>query len=253
MKYKRSVKTHFKFTLAGIKSSLPFRKKNTFLRCIYKKLKRGLKEDELKTSDTFDRIVNKLSSEYIWKSCSNEEFNDVSDLSIVIKKLFKEPLSNIDKVINDIRKTIDQMEGDFVIRSSAYEKYFCDILNWQCHNHRYYDAIGNDICIEMKKGINMMWFDMVRYSEIYLKIGTQNTYTIFIQYAKNKKKVQEIYIIPTDRIIKFLKLDEKKAQFCIDMFKDQYRGLNMQASATKKDLRDMASHVIKAKTPPTTH
>ena len=244
MKYNQLVKRHFKYTLSGIYPSLPFKKRKQFVRVLYKKLKRNLKKDESATIQLFDDIVQKISSEYLWKSHSNDEFKDVSKLCDVVKKLFKEPVSNLDKVIVDIQSNIDQMEGDDVVRPNSYEKYFCKLLNWQCHNHRYYDAIGNDMRIELKKGIGMMWFDMVRYSEIFLKIGTQDTYTMFIQYSKKKKKVQEIYMIPTDRIVRFLKLDEEKAKFCIRMFKEQRRGLNMQESATKKDMREMASHII---------
>lgn len=41
-----------------------------------------------------------------------------------------------------------------------------------------------------------------------------------------------------------IKLDKKTAKRCIKLFKQQTRRLNMQASATKNDLKAMASYVI---------
>ena len=65
---------------------------------------------------------------------------------------------------------------------------------------------------------------MVRYSEIYLGKGDQGTWTVFFRYHKARKKVSEIYIIDTKRILSFLRLDRKKAETCIRLKEDQTRG-----------------------------
>jgi hypothetical protein len=128
---------------------------------------------------------------------------------------------------------------------NSYEKDFCKVLDWDCRDNRYYDCVAHNTYIELKKGKGMMWFDLVRYSEIYLGKGVDNTITLFVQYDKPKKCVNEIYLIPTERIVEFLELTREKAEFCIALFKGMPRGLNMQASMTKTDMRKIATSVIK--------
>ena len=41
--------------------------------------------------------------------------------------------------------------------------------------------------IEIKKGQDSMWFDMVRYAEIFHGLGRQNTVTVFIRYDKKAR------------------------------------------------------------------
>ena len=93
---------------------------------------------------------------------------------------------------------IDEMSGSWIIPKNGYEKSFCTLLGWDCVNGRWSDASNSNTSIEIKKGQDAMWFDMVRYAEIYTGKGLQQTVTVFFRYDKKQEYVREIYII--DRI-----------------------------------------------------
>ena len=150
----------------------------------------------------------------------------------------------VDCICSDLKQNIEKFEGEFVVPKNSYEKSFCDLLGWQCISERYYDAICHGMHVELKKGQNTMWFDMVRYAEIFVGIGTPNTITIFLRWHKAKKRVVEIYVIDTVKIMEFLRMDHTKAQLCILLKKDTTRQLNMQQSMTALDMRKIASRVI---------
>ena len=147
-------------------------------------------------------------------------------------------------LLDSLRDKIASLEGDFILPKNNYEPSFCQTLGWSVATTRYYDAKFHDCLIEMKKGQNGMFFDMVRYSEIYLGKGDQGTWTVFFRYHKARKKVSEIYIIDTKRILSFLRLDRKKAETCIRLKEDQTRGLVMQASMTKLDMEKIADCIV---------
>ena len=90
-----------------------------------------------------------------------------------------------------------------------------------------------------------MHFDMVRYAEIALGFGTQNTVTVFFKWNKAKKCVQEAMIIDTKDIISFLKIDRDFAKTYLKIYRHVPRGVNILASATAKDLRGMAKYIVK--------
>ena len=79
------------------------------------------------------------------------------------------------------------------------------------------------------------------YFFLFLIIGSLNNKNLI---NVNFAKINEIYIIPTSRLIHFLKIDKERAEKCIEFYKQVPRGLNMQASAYKKDLKAIASKVI---------
>jgi len=153
--------------------------------------------------------------------------------------------NRMDNLYHVLETKISEMEGDWVVPKNAYESSFCNLLGWQCVNHRYYDAITTDgLKVELKKGQGSMWYDMVRYAEIFLGVGDQETITVFLRWNKKKKKVTEIYVIDTVEILKFLKMDHQKAHTCILFKEEAYRGLNMLASMTALDMRNLASKKI---------
>lgn len=145
---------------------------------------------------------------------------------------------------NLLTSVVSQLKGDFVIPGSGYEKHFCNVLGWECINNRYYDATDGFHLIELKKGKDKMWFNMVRYAEIFLGIGIQNTVTVFFRYTKEAKQVSEIYVMDTRNIMNFLKMDRTKAHLCMALKKDTVRGLNMQTAMTAKDMREISEIVI---------
>jgi len=150
----------------------------------------------------------------------------------------------MERVRDQINSVFKQLSGDFVVPKNAYEKNFCDILGWLNLNGRYYDAYNTNTYIEIKKGQGGMHFDMVRYAEIVLGTGAQNTATVFFKWNKIRKCVDEAYVIDTNDLIKFLRIDEEMAKLYLKIYNHVPRGVNILASATARDLREIATHVI---------
>ena len=143
-----------------------------------------------------------------------------------------------------LEQKINLLEGDWILPKNNYEEDFSSILGWTDQKGRYADATSGEHHLEYKKGQSSMWFDMVRYAEIYKGIGTQNTITLFFRYDKNEKYVRNIYIIDTKKLLDFMKMTEELADFCIQLHKNAPRGINMQMSATNSDMRNMATYII---------
>ena len=132
----------------------------------------------------------------------------------------------------------------FVLKEAHCERELCKIVKWQCFDERYYDAHDGETHIEIKKGQGQMFFNMVRYAEIYLKIGTQDTVTLFLRYSKKSNVSKKYSSLTRRRFWKFLNMNPKKAAWCIILNNDSKRQLHMQASATVKDMREMSSYIV---------
>ena len=174
-------------------------------------------------------------------------------------------------------KNISKLKGKFIFKKNAYEKELCEIMGWDCEDNRYWDAkysIGNEtIHIEIKKGQNGMWFDLVRYAETYndilksfcitrlqrmklqeedikkdvatqLKCKSKNTVTAFFKYNKNEKKILEIYLIEMNSLLDFFNMCKKKADCCIYLKNDSKRTTNIQYSISVNDMKKIATHII---------
>lgn len=155
----------------------------------------------------------------------------------------------METVREEISRVFKEFTGDFVIPKNAYEKRFCEILGWEPFDARYYDAFNGESFIEIKKGQAGMHFDMVRYAEIALGFGTQNTITVFFRWNKKHSRVEEAMIIDTKKIIEFLKIDRDYAKTYLKIHRRVPRGVNILASATAKDLREIATFVVKRRKP----
>ena len=152
-------------------------------------------------------------------------------------------LSDAQKISFSMEQSIATLRGAFVIKKNSYENDIVSNLkgDWEVVNHRYYDCILNgNILVELKKGQSGMWFDMVRYAEIYLGHGIKNTWTVFLWYDKQRELVKEIYIFPTTALMDRLNMSQEVATKCIDLYHNAPRGCNIQLSLTKKDLRTCA-------------
>ena len=83
------------------------------------------------------------------------------------------------KIAIEVQRRIHCMQGEWLAKKSSYEKKLCSVLQWKVVDSRYYDAITeNNSLVEIKKGINGMHFDMIRYAEILLGQGVKNNYVL---------------------------------------------------------------------------
>jgi len=144
------------------------------------------------------------------------------------------------KVAKEIYKVLPLLQGDHIVPKNAYEKALCNQLGWTVYNNRYYDAFNGESYIEIKKGQNSMHFDMVRYGELFLGKGPENTLTVFFRWKKKEKRIVEAYVIKTKDLISFLRIDKNNAMIYAKVKDNVPRSVNILASATAKDLREMA-------------
>ena len=111
---------------------------------------------------------------------------------------------------------------------------------------RYCDAEWNGLFLEFKKG-RSVWLDLVRYSEILLKVGeeaSQETITIFFIPNKRRTEIEEIIVVDTKILIEKLRLNAEIAERLIKLNKVVPRSLNAQASMTLNDIRGISKWII---------
>ena len=134
-----------------------------------------------------------------------------------------------------------KLVGSWIKRQSAYEQDLCQETQWQDQENRYFDAICNGINLEIKKGTSI-WLDLRRYAEIVKHHGPE-TVTCFFVPDKNKTYIQNILIVDTTKIINWLNITQETADKILEI--NVPRGLNMQASMTLKDVKQIADVVLK--------
>ena len=151
------------------------------------------------------------------------------------------PLKNL------LEGKMDKLCGDWVGRKDSYEDDVCKILGMNKDTVRYWDSTWNNKFIELKKG-KSRWLDLVRYSEILLKVNEdakKKTITLFLIPNNDKSIIQEIICVDTDKLICKLSLTEEKAKMILSINKDVPRSLNAQASLGITDIRKIADFIIK--------
>jgi hypothetical protein len=150
-----------------------------------------------------------------------------------------------------LQTKINELNGAWISKNSGYEKEACLNLGFNCETKRYWDCEYDGSYIEIKKG-KSIWLDEVRYCEIFMSDNIDNddckkkTITIFLIPTKDKNKIEKIYIIDTQKLIDFLKIDEAWAERLLTRHKQITRSLNCQQSMTIKDLRLIADYTIVA-------
>ncbi len=134
------------------------------------------------------------------------------------------------------------LSGEWIKRNSAYEAGLCSEIGWKLEENRYFDAKYKDLNIEIKKG-RSIWLDLVRYSEIVLNIGVQDTITAFFIPTADKEHIEKILFAYTNDIIRVLRINEALAHKIVDLNNNTPRSLNCQASLTVRDLSEIAFHI----------
>ena len=148
-----------------------------------------------------------------------------------------------------LQTTINKLKGPWISKNSGYEKEACLNLGFNCETKRHWDCEYDGSYIEIKKG-KSIWLDEVRYCEIFMSDNIDNdeckkkTITMFLIPTKDKKKVEKIYIIDTQKLIDFMKIDKVWAERLLSRHKQTKRGVNCQQRMTIKDLRLIADYTI---------
>ena len=154
---------------------------------------------------------------------------------------------NMEEIARICKEQIINMEGDWVIPKNNYEKDFCALLDWECiPKGRYYDAKSekSGAYIEIKKGIGGMWLDMIRYAEILLGTGTQDTITVYFNWNKKLERVKQIFVIDTKVLISALGLTKVTAKNILVMNETFPGRVNHLQCMTQTKIKNIAKHII---------
>ncbi len=142
-----------------------------------------------------------------------------------------------------------ELEGGWVSKNSGYENEACINLGFNCEKKRYWDSEYKGLYIEIKKG-KSIWLDEVRYCEIFMSDKIDNeeckkeTITMFLIPSKDKKRIENIILIDTRKIIQFLNINTEWAERLLFRKNEIVRNLNCQQSMTIKDLKLIADYII---------
>ena len=154
--------------------------------------------------------------------------------------------SKMEQLNEYLHGKMEDLRGSWISKNSGYENDLCIILGFNCQKERYWDCEYNDLYIEIKKG-KSIWLDEVRYSEIFMGINDkckQKTITIFLIPSKDKNKIENIIIVDSQKLIDYLKIDAKSAEFLLTHREIINRSLNCQQSVSLKDLKSMADYIV---------
>ena len=151
---------------------------------------------------------------------------------------------------NDLKdillKNKQSLYGSWVDVNKGYDNDICNILGFTPDTKRYWDSIWNNYYIEFKKG-KSIWLDLVRYSEIVLKINEEAkvpTVTLFFIPDKNRYRIEEIICVVTDKIILKFNISEAIAHSIVNLNEHVPRSLNAQANLTIVDIEELSDFII---------
>ena len=142
-----------------------------------------------------------------------------------------------------------ELEGGWISKNSGYEKEACINLGFNCEKKRYWDSEYNGLYIEIKKG-KSIWLDEVRYCEIFMSDKIDNeeckkeTIALFLIPSKDKKRIENIILIDTRKIIQYLNINTEWAKILLNRKNEIVGSLNCQQSMTIKNLKSLADYII---------
>jgi len=151
--------------------------------------------------------------------------------------------NNIEQHLKDHKK---YLTGEWVGKNSGYDGAICEALGMTPLKSRYWDAEWQGMLLEFKKG-KSIWLDLVRYSEILLRVTTdasKPTLTLFFVPGSYRYKIEEIVVVDTNCLIEKLQLNEKIASDLVALNDHVPRQLNAQASLTLRDIKEIAKVII---------
>ena len=108
------------------------------------------------------------------------------------------------------------IKGEWTKNNYNYESGLCECVRWNKVSTRYYDAIFDTLKIEIKKGKSIQ-LDLVRYSEIVLGKGDEDTITAFFIPNNDRTEITHIYFVKTKSIIELLRIDKTNAEYLLHL------------------------------------
>ena len=152
-----------------------------------------------------------------------------------------------DDLQQHLKTQLPYLTGEWLYSNSGYEEGICKILSMKQSKSRYWDAVWNQHHIEFKKG-RSIWLDLVRYSEILLRLNEEahkETICLFFIPTKSKGKIEEVICVETASLIKFVGITQLQAESLIQISGAVPRSLNAQASLTVNDISEIKVFSVK--------
>lgn len=162
----------------------------------------------------------------------------------------------LDKLQKHIKSCFPKFKGEWINGKRKYDTDFAETIKAKVEtdkiNNRYWDCIWKKFHIELKLGKTGAWFNLVRYSEIFLnKHPLKNeVITLCMRYSYDEKlkvgEISSVYFLETPKLIKKLGLTKNTASQLVKIKGNCPRDFNAQASLTYKDIGEIATlHISK--------
>lgn len=152
----------------------------------------------------------------------------------------------LDDLKQHLQSQLPRLRGEWLHSNSGYEDDICQVLGMQSSKCRYWDATWHNYRIEFKKG-RSIWLDLVRYSEISLKLNEdacRETICLFFVPNKERSRIEEVICVETNALIKAVGLNQTQAESLMQLMEAVPRSLNAQASLTVNDIKKIKAFSV---------
>jgi hypothetical protein len=134
------------------------------------------------------------------------------------------------------------LEGEWVKKDSGYEREFADRIGAELNRTRFWDCVWKGLNLELKKGKNGAWLDLVRYSLYMQEPANEPVLALFLFYKGTK--ITLIFGATTRSLIEALRLDEKKANTILELNNGSLHPLNVQLRLGRVDVQNIAEFEV---------
>lgn len=150
-----------------------------------------------------------------------------------------EDLASIDRIESLLRERLTADRLAWPRPGSGYEADLCKALGLnQIPKQRGYDAVCEGVKIEIKKGRNHFWFDLVRYAEELLgRLKEKSDTHLFVVADSSGDRIKELMLVPSDVVLALFDLTEDEASRLCSLHDKLLKRFNAQARITRSRLR----------------
>ena len=131
-------------------------------------------------------------------------------------------------------RSIGVLEGDWVVRNSGYEDDFAKAIGAVSDKQTHWDCVRDGTPIEVKKGKQHSWLNLIRYAEYVHERQTRAILTLFLFYEG--KRVRKIYGVSMPKLLDALGMNRERADIVLELSERFPHKLNVQSRLTEKDI-----------------
>lgn len=141
-------------------------------------------------------------------------------------------MANLQDLKGHLERLLPSLQGDWVYRQNNYERSCASAIEATFLEEKspYYDCIWKGICLELKKGKNTYWLDLVRYSEYLLQTPKNQIEVITLFMCYREQKIIGICGVTTENLIKAFNLSTQTAKDLLRIAKEVSHQLQAKGS-----------------------